>query len=260
MADEKHKHCEGCEAHRAAEREDLRERLKKCCEAREAARAEREAEITEELEAAEAETKSLKKKLAAFQLATVVGVTILGQDTFDKIMGKVDEVKAVQEKITGGGKGENKDEKPSSPTPPKSGKPVSWGGDTTNLILVHEPISDAWKIRTPRPSSTLDAPLVVTEPLTPVEVAAAPATDPGGIGLPPVVVPPAPWAHNDWSQYIFTNPTPDLAPVAVALNTGVDSGWGDGAGVFIQPAPVPSPNTFSVFALSLVNNGRRRNA
>ena len=263
MADEKkhdHKHCENCEAHRQAEREDLRERLKKCCEAREAARSQRETQMAEELEAAQAEASSLKKKLAAFQLATVVGVTILGQETFDKIMGKVDEVQAVQEKITGGGKSDPKDEKPSPPTPPKSGKPVSWSGDYSNTILVHEPISDAWKIRTPRPSSTLDAPLVVTEPLTPVQVAAAPATDPSGIGLPPITVPPAPWAHNDWSQYIFTNPTPYLAPVAVALNTGVDSGWGDGAGVFVQPAPVPSPNTFSVFALSLVNNGRRRNA
>ena len=259
MADDKpHKHvgCEGCEAHRKAERDELREKLKRCCEAREAARAEREKEIQEQAEAAEDELKSLKKKLVAFQLATVVGVTILGQETFDKIMGKVEQAQEVTERITGGGKDKDdtKDSKSSTP-PPKTSKPLSWGGSS---LIRTTPISDLWKIGQPRVASAFDQPLVITEPLTPVTVAAAP-TDTSGIGLPPITTPPQqPWAHNDWSQYFFTNPSPDITPVVVAWNTGVETGWGDGAGVYVPPSVVPTPNTFSVFALSLINNGRRR--
>lgn len=262
MADEKkHTHqcthcCEGCVAHREAEREDLREKLKRCGEAREAARVQKEQEMQQALEAHEEELSSLKKKLLAFQLATVVGVTILGQETFDKIMGKVGEAQAVTEKITGGGKAE--DSKDTKAAAPKSGKPLSWGGNSS-IGGSYTPISDLWKIEQRRVPSQMDAPITITEPLTPVTVAAGSPTDTGGIGLPPITLPPnTPWARNDWSEYIFTNPTPDITPVVVAWNAGVEADWGDGAGVFVQPSVVPSPNTFSVFALSLINNGRRR--
>ena len=196
MADEKHKHCEGCEAHRAAEREDLKERLKKCCEAREAARTQRETEMAEELEAAEAETKSLKKKLAAFQLATVVGVTILGQDTFDKIMGKVDEVKAVQEKITGGGKSDPKDEKPSSPSTTKPVKTGLLGGwDSSSLVLVNGSDSGRWIVPFRRPSSAFNKPVTITQSV-------------GGIG--------GGWDASAWSG---TSAQLELPPVLASAAT-----------------------------------------
>ena len=270
MADEKkhdHKHCENCEAHRQAEREDLRERLKKCCEAREAARSQRETQMAEELEAAQAEASSLKKKLAAFQLATVVGVTILGQETFDKIMGKVDEAKAVTEKITGGGvKAEDaKDTKPAAPAKPS--KPLSWsGGSRDTIVLSSEPISNIWGVPSYRGSQpkAIDKPVVYTETPAPSLWEVASSMSSHQLPLPPkadqlvYATPPV----STWSQYIFTIPSPEITPVVVTMSTGVEADWGDGAGVFVQPtvSAVPTPNTFSVFALSLINNGRRRNA
>ena len=84
-----HKHSAGspceCEKLKNAEREELREGLKKCVEARETERREREEENARRAEEAESEVKSLKKKLIAFQLATAVGVVVIGQEAFDKI-------------------------------------------------------------------------------------------------------------------------------------------------------------------------------
>lgn len=100
-----HKHSEGspceCEKLKNAEREELREGLKKCTEAREADRRAREEENAKRAAEAEAEVKSLKKKLIAFQLATAVGVAVIGQEAFDKITAKLNAVQEVQSKITG---------------------------------------------------------------------------------------------------------------------------------------------------------------
>lgn len=264
--DKKHEHhCESCEAHRKAEREDLREKLKRCCEAREAARAEREKELQEAAEAHEEELKSLKKKLAAFQLATVVGVTILGQETFDKIMGKVGEAQGVTEKITGGGKSEKaEDGKDTKPVPPKSGKPLSWSGEGDNFVLVNNSYSGSWVVpfRRPSPNKSLDKPITITEVAAPSLWETADRMSTAQLPLPPRAEELAytPSAPSTWSQYIFTIPSPEVTPVVVAMSTGVEADWGDGAGVFMEPVTsvVPTPNTFSVFALSLINNGRRR--
>ena len=68
--------------------------------------------------------------------------------------------------------------------------------------------------------------------------------------------PPTP---STWSQYMFTIPSPEITPAVVAMNTGVETVGDDAAFVFAPSASaVPTPNTFSVFALSLINNGRRR--
>jgi len=100
-----HKHSAGspgeCEKLKNAEREELREGLKKCVEARESERREREEENARRAEEAESEVKSLKKKLIAFQLATAVGVAVIGQEAFDKITAKLNAVQEVQSKITG---------------------------------------------------------------------------------------------------------------------------------------------------------------
>lgn len=267
MADDKkheHHHCEGCESHRKAEREDLRERLKKCCEAREAARAEREKELQEAAEAHEEELKSLKKKLAAFQLATVVGVTILGQETFDKIMGKVGEAQGVTEKITGGGAAKSETEEKNAKPQPKSGKPLSWSGEGDNFVLVNNSYSGSWVVpfRRPSPNKSFDKPITITEVAAPSLWETADRMSTAQLPLPPRAEELAytPSAPSTWSQYIFTIPSPEVTPVVVAMSTGVEADWGDGAGVFMEPVTsvVPTPNTFSVFALSLINNGRRR--
>ena len=266
MADEKkheHRGCEGCEAHRKAEREDLREKLKRCCEAREAARAEKEQEMQQAAEAHEEELKSLKKKLAAFQLATVVGVTILGQETFDKIMGKVDEAQGVTEKITGGGAAKSETEEKNAKPQPKSGKPLSWSGGGDDFVLVNNSSSGSWVIpfRRGTPQKSFDKPMTITEVAAPSLWEIANSTSGVQLPLPPkgeelTYTPPTP---STWSQYMFTIPSPEITPAVVALNTGVETVGDDAAFVFAPSASaVPTPNTFSVFALSLINNGRRR--
>ena len=113
-----HKHSAGspceCEKLKNAEREELREGLKKCVEARETERREREAENARRADEAEAEVKSMKKKLVAFQLATAVGVAVIGQEAFDKITAKLNAVQEVQSKITG-------EAAPAEPPPPPAG-------------------------------------------------------------------------------------------------------------------------------------------
>lgn len=100
-----HKHSAGspceCEKLKNAEREELREGLKKCVEARETERREREAENARRADEAEAEVKSLKKKLIAFQLATAVGGAVIGQEAVNKITEKMDAARELQGKITG---------------------------------------------------------------------------------------------------------------------------------------------------------------
>lgn len=103
MADHKHNHasCESCETIKNEEKEKLKEDLKKCAAARSVAEDEKKAQLEKTALEAEEKVEKMKKQLMAFQLATVVGVTILGQEAFDKIFSKVEEVKSVQNKITG---------------------------------------------------------------------------------------------------------------------------------------------------------------
>lgn len=267
MADDKkheHRGCEGCEAHRKAEREDLREKLKRCCEAREAARAEREKELQEAAEAHEEELKSLKKKLAAFQLATVVGVTILGQETFDKIMGKVDEAQGVTERITGGGgKSESPEDSKSAKPQTKGSKPLSWTGGDDAFVLVNSSHSGSWVIpfRRPSPNKSFDTPITLTEAAGSSLWETADSMNRPQLPLPPQAdhLAYTPSAPSTWSQYIFTIPSPEITPAVVALSTGVEAAVDSPAFAFAPSASViPQPNTFSVFALSLINNGRRR--
>lgn len=124
MADHKHNHasCESCETIKNEEREKLKEDLKKCVAARQAAEDEKKAQLEKTALEAEEKVEKMKKQLMAFQLATVVGVTILGQEAFDKIFAKVEEVKSVQDKITGMTSGGESEEKaPAKTEKPKTG-------------------------------------------------------------------------------------------------------------------------------------------
>jgi len=114
MAEHKHNHasCETCETLKNEEKEKLKQDLKNCAAARDAAEREKKAELEKTTLEAEEKVEKMKKQLIAFQLATVVGVTILGQEAFDKIFAKVEEVKSVQDKITGINSSEEKSEKP----------------------------------------------------------------------------------------------------------------------------------------------------
>jgi hypothetical protein len=122
-----HKHSTGspceCEKLKNAEREELREGLKKCVEAREAERREREAENAKRADEAEAEVKSLKKKLIAFQLATAIGGAVIGQEMVNKITAKIDSAKAMQEKITGEAAPSDQSAAPAGNT-----TKIGWGG------------------------------------------------------------------------------------------------------------------------------------
>ena len=102
MPEHKHTHsCESCETLKNEEKEKLKEDLKNCSAARKSAEDQKKAELEKTALEAEEKIEKMKKQLMAFQLATVVGVTILGQEAFDKIFSKVEEVKSVQNKITG---------------------------------------------------------------------------------------------------------------------------------------------------------------
>ena len=131
MPEHKHTHsCESCETLKNEEKEKLKEDLKNCSAARKSAEDQKKAELEKTALEAEEKIEKMKKQLMAFQLATVVGVTILGQEAFDKIFSKVEEVKSVQNKITGMTSDGETEEKSSGKTEkPKTGtKSVGFGG------------------------------------------------------------------------------------------------------------------------------------
>jgi hypothetical protein len=79
---------------------EIKDSLEACAQAYEDVLAEKEKAVAKELKEAKAKINKLQKTLSAFQLATTVGVTILGQEAFSRVFTKVEEVQNVQTKIT----------------------------------------------------------------------------------------------------------------------------------------------------------------
>lgn len=260
-----HKHSEDspceCEKLKDAERDTLREGLKKCIEAREAERTAREEELAQRAADAEAEVKSLKKKLLAFQLATAIGVALLGQEAFDRITAKMDAVQQVQDKITSG----------DATPPPAPTKPVAVGSPVNHRMPWR-----AWQ--KPRNADETqdhgngdisgifagghdtDSP----PPLLPVSVTAPSPVDQAVKTLnSPLTVADMVSAVQPLDPYAFFL-TPSALPFDVYSTTiglGVNYGFGDYYGIDSGGAvvpPVPSPAPLTVFAVGGLMTSRKR--
>lgn len=263
-----HKHredspCE-CEKLKDAERDTLREGLKKCTEAREAERRAREEENAKRAADAEAEVKSLKKKLLAFQLATAVGVALLGQDVFDRITAKVDAATAIQHKITGEG-GAAAPDAHHPPEPQKVGM-GGWGPFVPK--------------RNPFGARHQDVPEHTDGDISGVFAGRKPDTDPPPV-LPPVVTPPTQLqqavrkmdappdiaavvpVEQPFDPYaVFLTPSTlpfDVYSTTLAL--GNNYGFGEYYGISSGGAAatsVPSPAPLTVFAVGGLMHTRKR--
>jgi hypothetical protein len=254
-----------CEKLKTAEREELREGLKHCNEQREAERQRRLDEAVERAESAETELKTLKKKLIAFQLVTVVASTVLGQEAVDKIMGKVDAAKGLQDKITG-----------KSGNPPASEdkkKPISWFDPKRDpLSNFHRPWDKPVIVQTPHTdgdisgifSGTKAKP--VAEPAE--EIAAVTPKSPVTEAIVRTALgEPLPWSIPTASETPADPHALFLTPSAIAFDlysTGLGLGNNYGFGEYygadtgsIGPS-VPSPSPLAVFAMGGFLNTRKR--
>lgn len=266
-----HKHSEGspceCEKLKNAEREELREGLKKCTEAREADRRAREEENAKRAADAEAEVKGLKKKLVAFQLATAVGVAVLGQEAVSGIMARLDSVKAVQEKVTGGGVADLGAE-PAAP-PPADPLKVGIGG----WRPVRPPFKPSKTEQTEKtdgdisgifsgdyksiPPDPLPPPTVTPPVVQPIDTRKALQND-----TPPVIA-DALTVEPPFDPYaVFFTPSAlpfDVYSTTLALgdNYGFGGYYGINTGGAVAPV-VPSPAPFTVFAVGGLMHSRKR--
>lgn len=135
MAEEKsvghsHASCEGCRKIKDSQCEETRKALEECKRAREEAEATQQEALEKELEEAKEKNKSLQKTVTAFQIATTVAVTLLGQEVFNGIMDKVNSVKEVQSSIVGESE-KPQDDKNVGKGKTDGKKTVSFGGSTT---------------------------------------------------------------------------------------------------------------------------------
>jgi len=260
-----HKHSEGspceCEKLKNAEREELREGLKKCTEAREADRRAREEENAKRAADAEAEVKSLKKKLIAFQLATAVGVAVVGQEVFDKITAKMNAVQEVQQKITGEGTAPAEPAKPvamgdgrSTPSAwgrqwQKTNKPTttqeSGNGDISGIFAGAKRSKDEPPPQLPSvtPPSAVEeaAKKLNAAPTVADAISVTEPFDPYSLFLTPSALP--------FDVYSTT--------LALGNNYGFGQYYGNSTGGSYVP-PVPSPSPLTVFAVGGLIHNRRR--
>jgi hypothetical protein len=260
MADHKHSHasCESCETFKNEEKEKLKQDLKNCAAARSAAEDEKKANLEKTALEAEEKIEKMKKQLMAFQLATVVGVTILGQEAFDKIFSKVEEVKSVQSKITGMTSGGESEDKSSGKTEkPKTGtKSVGFNGFSSKNQFDMSQLS------------RFDNRIVITDekfdqnkPWTPSETTIASSITTSGTQIlvdPPISQPPS---STFITNYNFPVVVMDVPTIVASLQYNLlpfqDSPFAFGKEQ-TNITPVPTPNSLSVFALSLINQPRRR--
>jgi hypothetical protein len=255
-----HLHCASCAKLKEESCAEIKKSLQECSQAHEDARIEKEQAVHKELKEAKNKINKLQKTLSAFQLATTVGVTILGQEAFDKIFGKVEEVQKVQAKITEIAPPiKDKEEKSASTKEPKktTRNTQKTNGKTDIASLLDQftsldKISEA-KIQITK-SETQSGPWVPTE-----TVAASTKTTPELIVDPPVVPPITVASTTNYDFPIIFMSVPDMVlPTQYSLLGFQDSPFVFGQGYDVSA--VPAPNTLSVFALSLINTPRRRMA
>ena len=234
---------------------EIKDSLEACAQAHEDARIEKEQAVQKELKEAKSKITKLQKTLSAFQLATTIGVTILGQDAFNRIFNKVEEVQKVQEKITN--IAPEKKETEASITPEKeTNKKITstgWSKSADFKKLLDE-MAQKDKIN--------EAKLVITKDQTDIkslvwDATTQPLTPPL---TPPIVDPPVTPFSGYKSKYVYdlpTQPTPDL--VVQTIGQPNLQFFGDGPGVFVytQSDPVPTPSSISVMALIPLTYKRR---
>lgn len=255
-----HSHCSNCVKIKEERCLETKRALEQCANTQEEARLAKESLLAEQLEEAKTKIQSMQKTLMAFQIATTVGVTILGQEVFDKIMGKVDQVKQVQEKITGSSTTDHKDEKPGDKK--QSGKSVSMGGnDFSGLYRSNKhdyrdlQFSDKLVITTDKPEQQ-NAPWI---PET-IQVATSDVKTEIPLIIDPPVTPPTVTVASvtNYDFPIIMMSVPELlATVQYPLLPFQDDSFVFGQGAI---TPIPTPSPISVFALGLINQPRRRMA
>lgn len=204
-----HSHCSNCVKIKEERCLETKLALEKCAHAQEEARAAKESFLAEQLKEAKAKNQSMQKTLMAFQIATTVGVTILGQETFDKITGKVDEVKHVQEKITGTSTDEHKDEKPGDKK--SSSKSVSMDSNTFGLFPHNKGVDYRGIHFFENLVITTDTPERQNTPWIPQQTAVSlvePKTQ--VIVDPPVVTPPSIFSATNYDFLTATTNIPEL--------------------------------------------------
>lgn len=264
-----HKHsdespCE-CEQLKNAERETLREGLKKCTEAREADRRAREEENAKRATDAEAETKSLKKKLVAFQLATAVGVAVVGQEVFDKITAKMNAVQEVQQKITGeGAVAAPEPEKPVVQTNARIGTPLfsrPWQKPNKNSVVQEQSNGDISGIFAGEYKSK-DEPMPDPPVVPPVTPPSSAETAVKKSSVAPTVADAVSVAEPFDPYAVFLTPSAlpfDVYSTGLALgnNYGFGEYYGTSTGGAVAPT-VPSPAPLTVFAVGGLMQSRKR--
>lgn len=260
MADKKsvqneHLHCANCIKIKEESCLEVKKSLEECAQAHEDARIEKEQAVQKELKEAKSKITKLQKTLSAFQLATTIGVTILGQDAFNRIFNKVEEVQKVQEKITN--IAPEKKETEASVTLEKETNKKSTSANSsksTDFKKLLDEMAQKDKIN--------EAKLVITKDQTDAEslisdTTIQPLTPPF---IPPFVDPPVTPFSGYKSKYIYDLPiqsTPDL--VVQTIGQPNLQFFGDGPGVFVytQSDPVPNPSSISVMALIPLTCKRR---
>lgn len=253
-----HVHCGSCAKIKEEQCLETKKALEECAQAQEEARAAKESFLAEQLEEAKTKIKSMQKTLMAFQIATTVGVTILGQEMFDKITGKIQEVKQVQEKITGTGTNEHKDEKPADKK--STSKTTSMGGNPFGLFPYNKALDYRDINFSDKLVITTDKPELQSTPWVPIETASNSNSTRSGTQIlvdPPVTPPPTVASVTNYDFPIVVMTTPEmLATIQYPLLPFEDSPFVFGQGTEISP--IPSPNPISVFAFSLINQPRKR--
>jgi hypothetical protein len=275
-----HKHSEDspcdCEKLKNAERDTLREGLKQCQEAREAERTAREREALERAEQSDGKLKKLQKQLIAFQLATAVGATVVGQDAVAKIGEKLGFLQGIQQKIMGGGGGGAAPSAPAAPAntdkdKPKDGKggeKISMGGwkpyrskePMTQQAAADKGSGDITKAFKEKPSGdgkgeAAEVSVVVQKPKIPVK---ALTQTPESL-MPEIASAELP--ADNYAAFLTPSTLPfDVYSTTIALgdNYGFGDYYGMGGGGSVQPISTPSPSTIAVFAVGGIVNTRRR--
>ena len=262
MADKKtvqseHVHCANCIKLKEESCLEIKKSLQECAQANEDARIEKEQAVQKELKEAKSKITKLQKTLSAFQLATTIGVTILGQDAFNRIFNKVEEVQKVQEKITN--IAPEKKETEASITPEKeTDKKITSvsSSKSNNFKKLLDEMAQKDKIN--------EAKLVITKDQTDNELLVTDAIQPLTPSVIPSIVDPPVIPFSGYSgyklKYIFdlpVQPTPDL--IVQTIGQPNLEFFGDGPGVFVytQSDPVPSPSSVSVMALIPLTYKRR---
>jgi len=254
-----HTHCGSCAKIKEEQCAETKRALEECAKTQEEARVAKESLLAEQLEEAKTKIKSMQKTLMAFQLATTVGVTILGQEMFDKITSKVDEVKQVQDKIAGNGSAEHKDEPSSTKKPPIKTSLI--GNSTLGLFPYNKNTDHVNSYFSNNMMITQKSNEEITE-LWVSEEAKSNRWSYSGQHLGQVTINSQVPASSN-SFFDLYNNIIQAAPQQVAVSfTSDDNNFFNDGGAYSQSeiSSIPEPQPFSLITLGLINHTKRRSS